>query len=124
MKRNADFPIQGDIAFVPVTKAEAKGLKHRIEYQGSVTVGYGEVTGHNHRIHGNLALASSEAFDQAGVDQFSRDGSGPELYVIPGGKDVECLHEEHDKVVLKEGQTYRIVRQQEFEDDEWQAVAD
>lgn len=122
-KLKHDFPIQGDIAFVPV-KIDKRKLKHRIDYSGSVIVGHGEVTGHMHRVQGNCALLSDTQFTEETVDKFARTGEGPNLYLVVNNPGVKCLHEEHGPVAFKEGETYKITRQREYEDGDWAYVAD
>lgn len=101
---------QGDVLLVPVDSAPLASAKRTTE----VVLALGEVTGHAHRLAGPLVL--------------EWDGADGGRYVRVEGGVGSLSHEEHDPVpapVVVEGQTYRVVQQQEWDlSGEWRPVVD
>ncbi len=90
---------QGDVLLIEGT-CPAKADRRR----DSVLV-YGEATGHAHRVENGVIMDSLQ---------------GP--YVL-AGKDTSVTHDEHDTIVLPEGE-YRVIRQREFDEEAIRYVAD
>ena len=101
---------QGDILLVPVAQAPPKDCEVRQE----VVLAEGELTGHAHRVHAPT------------VKTWELDG---DRYVLVDGAEPGALsHEDHDPTpaaVVEPGQTYRVVRQQEWDlSGQWRQVLD
>jgi len=99
--RHGDVLI-GSVAELP------RGAKSR----DGVTLAYGEVTGHSHRI---ADPSKAETFMHAG-----------QLYLRVTSESAKLIHEEHNTIVLPQG-IYRVWQQREYEPDTstgWRTVYD
>ena len=106
---NAGIIRQGDVLLVPVDAAMPKSANR----SDLVILAEGELTGHAHRLRGDVAEWSV----------------GEQRYVrVVGGEKGTLQHEDHDPspvAVVEPGQTYRVVPQQEWSlEGQWRKVAD
>lgn len=100
---------QGDVLLIPVDEQPPKEASQK----ELVVLAEGEVTGHAHRLRGNLLEWEQDSI----------------RYVRIVGSDVGTLqHEDHDPVpaaVVTPEQTYQVVRQREWDlSGQWRQVAD
>lgn len=82
-----------------------------MEKRPSTVLAEGEVTGHAHRMDGSVSSVSSEAVDAAGRRH---------LTVV---RDTPLTHEEHEDVVIEEGE-HRTWVKRAYSPDGWRQVVD
>ena len=89
---------QGDVLLKKVDKAPEGAKK-----LNTLTVAYGEVTGHAHKIEVD-----------AGDVQLVEDGQGGMFVSVKGGSKATLKHDEHAPINL-EGGCYKVVIQREYD---------
>lgn len=93
---------QGDLLIVPLTRRESDWVRlPHPEVAGGI-LALGEVTGHAHRVEGDLVTV----YD---TQRYGR--------VIDAKEDFQIVHEEHAPIALRAG-AYRVIRQREFDETE------
>ena len=107
-KRESGQIRQGDVLLIPVDKAPPEGL----QTQEQVILAVGELTGHAHRLSGQVL-------------EWLENG---DRYVRVQGEAGMLQHEEHDPVpvaVIQPETTYRVIPQQETDlRGQWRKVTD
>ncbi|MBF6333566.1 hypothetical protein [Nocardia transvalensis] len=98
---------QGDVLISP-----AKVKRARMPMPPEVTVVGGEFGGHPHTLH-----PEGECFWEEAV------GLKLGILTVPRGSSAFLMHPEHGTLEIAPG-TYRLARQREFTDRDWQLVAD
>lgn len=89
---------QGDLLIVPLTRREANWVRQpHTEVAGGV-LALGEVTGHSHRVEGDLVTV----YD---TQHYGR--------LIDAKEDFQIVHEEHAPLALHAG-AYRVIRQRDL----------
>lgn len=97
MKKN-NWAHQGDIVFAPY-KGEISGKVE--QHDGSFIVGYGEATGHHHKVH------VKDVEDMEVI-------STPQGYILKLKSEGIVRHQEHKEIRLAPG-TYRIGHEREVD---------
>lgn len=92
MLKTNNLARHGDLSFRRVDKMPVKGKKVT-----SFALALGEVTGHSHKLVGNVAVAEFEGFRY--------------LNVL---KDSTVSHEEHKTITLEPG-VYKVITEREFD---------
>lgn len=93
---------QGDLLIVPLTRREFNWVKmEKTEVAGGV-LALGEVTGHSHRVEGDLVTVWD-------TPRYGR--------LIDAKEDFQIVHEEHAPIALRAG-AYQVIRQREFDETE------
>ncbi|OJJ15158.1 hypothetical protein BKI52_39520 [marine bacterium AO1-C] len=90
----------GDVIIFQFPEANLSAIA--LKKMNKVTLAYGEVTGHAHRLKGDIAVA--EQIPEAGVE--------PVLFEVQA--QAVLTHEEHDTIVLERG-VYLKVNQVEYD---------
>jgi hypothetical protein len=93
------FVHQGDITFIPVVKDSIMGNAEK--HDGSFIVGYGEATGHHHKV----TVANPADMEVIKV----ADG-----YILRLKSEATVTHQEHKPIRLAPG-TYRVGHEREFD---------
>lgn len=118
-KKEIEIYAQGDVLIERVPDCEITGNAVKTDPDGSVTLAYGEVTGHRHRFApGTDVLMFKD-------DALAKD-MDVNLYIGHIKIDApvaDLVHEEHDTISLTKG-VYRIRRQREYTAEQARIVAD
>lgn len=106
LKKTRHIIRQGDVLLVEVKDKPKEGRKVK-----GLVLAYGEVTGHAHRLDGEVELLSGQNDEQ--LERFASVG-GPSLKIV-ARNDTPLHHEEHSPLILKKGKVYEIRRQREYD---------
>lgn len=101
---------QGDILLVFVPNPPVN-LERKSTANGTVTVGYGEVTGHHHTIQ-NAAWFVAPETTMDDLHQFALGTKTLPVFVV-ADETTEIRHQEHAPIVLSPG-TWQVLRQREY----------
>lgn len=93
-----DYKHQGDITFIPIT-GKLTGKKE--EHSGSYIVGYGEATGHHHKV----TVANPDDLEIVAIE------GG---YVMRLKSEGTVTHQEHQPITLAPG-LYRVGHEREMD---------
>lgn len=96
--KNKNWAHQGDITFTPF-EGEIKGKKEK--HDGSYIVGYGEATGHHHKVH----TINPDDLEIVKVDRG---------YILTLKSEGTVTHQEHHSIKLPIG-TYRVGHEREVD---------
>lgn len=101
---------QGDILLVRVA-TRSVGLERKPTKNGSVTVGFGEVTGHHHSIQDAVWLVAPET-TMEDLHQFALGDKTMPVFVAADAP-TTLTHQEHNPIALDAG-IWQVLRQRTY----------
>ena len=113
---------QGDIILIeqPIDVSTLKKCLH-----GNLTLAYGEVTGHAHRLDGPGTIFSEQDITEEDMEKFANTGEAKSPLYLVVDNTVNLKHEEHAPIPIEGKKVFEVRRQREFDVTEgYQRVAD
>ena len=111
---------QGDLLLIRVASAPA-GLVQKPTKDGKLTIGYGEVSGHNHVLE-NAVWVVGEDVTQNDLREFALGNKTFPVFVVVE-EPTRLVHQEHSALMIDPG-FFQVIRQREYEPGQIRSVRD